>query len=294
MVNNYYTNVVVNKTVNITNVTYVNQRVPGAVAATSAHAFTSGQPIVKNAIHVDSREVASAPVNAMTPPAVPERESVLGGRTTASAKPPAAVQTRTVVAKKAPPPPPISFTQRQSAIQSNGGKPLSITQSLQIARSRPEPQAPQVKVAPPSKPAVPRNQQTAKTAPPPPANQPMASAPAQHPPTAHPTDDKLEQQHLQQSVALHQQQDQEYQKIQQKQEKQAQQLQQKQADEAKVQQAQQQHQAQLQALEQKHQQELQQLQQKQEAEHQQEEKRQAAQLSKEKARPEPKDEHPPK
>ena len=155
VVNNYYTTVVVNKTVNITNVTYVNQRVPGAVAAVSQQAFSSGQPVAHNAVHVDDREVASAPVNALTPSAVPQRQAVMGGRPTANVRPPAAIQTRAIVAKTAPPPPPPSFTQRQAAIQSNGGRPLSVAQVKQIVPVRaPTASAPQIKVAPPAVKAV--------------------------------------------------------------------------------------------------------------------------------------------
>jgi hypothetical protein len=155
VVNNYYTNIIVNKTVNVTNVTYINQRVPGAVAATSQQAFTSGQPVARNVVHVDDREVASAPVNALTPPAVPQRQAVTGGGVPANMKPPAAVQARAVVAKTAPPPPPPSFTQRQAAIQSNGGRPLSVAQVKQIAPVRTQiASAPQVKVAPPAVKAV--------------------------------------------------------------------------------------------------------------------------------------------
>ena len=42
VVNNYYNTTVVNR--NVTNVRYANQGVPGAVTATSPHAFTSAQP----------------------------------------------------------------------------------------------------------------------------------------------------------------------------------------------------------------------------------------------------------
>jgi hypothetical protein len=315
VVNNYYTNVVVNKTVNVTNVTYVNQRVPGAVAATSPQAFSSGQPVARNVVHVDAREVASAPVNAMTPPAVPQRQAVLGGRPAANLKPPAAVQARAVVAKTAPPPPPPSFTQRQAAIQSNGGRTLSVAQVRQIVPVRAQTvAAPQVKVAPPAKVVMPvRNVQATKAVPatnpaipnrpvstpvPPhtnkpagqPTGQPAAANNPQHPPTAFPADQHLEQQHIQQNIDLHKQQDQERQQLELRQQQQMQQLQQQKAEEAKQQQQlqqqkaeeakklqlQQQQQQQLQALEQKHQQQQQQLQQKQEAEHQQEQKREAA------------------
>lgn len=157
VVNNYYTNVIVNKTVNVTNVTYINQRVPGAVMATSQQAFASGQPVARNMAHFDNREVASAPVVAMTPPAVPQRQAATGGRPAATFKPPAAVQARAVVAKTAPPPPPPSFTQRQAAIQSNDGRPLSVAQVKQIAPVRVQmASAPQIKVAPPAVKAVAR------------------------------------------------------------------------------------------------------------------------------------------
>jgi Family of unknown function (DUF6600) len=154
VVNNYYNTVVVNKTVNVTNVTYVNQRVPGAVVATSPQAFSSGQPVAKNFAKFDAREVASAPVAAQTPAAVPQREAVLGGRAAASKRPPAAVESRAIVAKTAPPPPPPSFAQRQEAIKSNGGRPISIAAARKITpvRTASSAPAPQVKVAPPAKP----------------------------------------------------------------------------------------------------------------------------------------------
>jgi uncharacterized protein DUF6600 len=148
VVNNYYNTTVVNNNANVTNVKYVNQSVPGAVAATTPRAFTSAQPVAKNAVKVDQHEVASAPVRAFTPAAVPAKQAVLG-TAVAAARPPAAVQTRAVVAKVAPPPPPPSFEKRQEAIKSNGGKPLSTAQVRQIepAASRP---APPVKIAPPA------------------------------------------------------------------------------------------------------------------------------------------------
>jgi hypothetical protein len=302
VVNNYYTNVVVNKNVNVTNVTYVNQRVPGAVAATTPQAFSSGQPVAHNVVHVDAREVASAPVNALTPPAVPQRAAVLGGRPAASVKPPAAVQARAVVAKTAPPPPPPSFTQRQAAIQSNGGRPLSVAQVRQIAPVRTQTAAaPQVKVAPPAKVVVPpRNVQTQtnKTVSPPnpvaptrpvstqppanvnkPAAQPAATNNPQGPPTAFPVDQRLEQQHLQQSIDLHKQQDQQRQQLEQQQKQQEQQLQKQKAEEARE--LQQQQIQQQQQLQQQHQQQDQQrqkleLQQKQQEQQLQQQKAEEA------------------
>ena len=150
VVNNYYNTTIVNNNVSVTNVKYVNQRVPGAVAATTPRAFTSAQPVSRNAVRVDQREVASAPVRAFTPQAVPAKQAVLGTGA-AAAKPPVAVETRAVVAKVAPPPPPPTFERRQEAIRNNGGKPLSVVQVKQI-QPAPVPTAAVVKVAPPAAP----------------------------------------------------------------------------------------------------------------------------------------------
>jgi len=133
VVNNYYNSTVVNQNVNVTNVKYVNQAVPGAVAATTSQAFTTAQPVAKNAVNVDRRAIVTAPVRAIPPASVPTKQAVLGtGAVTVAARPPAAVQTRVVVAKVAPPPPPPVFEKRQEAIRNNGGKPLTIAQVRQI------------------------------------------------------------------------------------------------------------------------------------------------------------------
>ena len=51
VINNVYnTTIINNKTVNVTNVTYVNRGVPGAVAATTSQAFTSAQPVSRNIV----------------------------------------------------------------------------------------------------------------------------------------------------------------------------------------------------------------------------------------------------
>ena len=149
VVNNYYNTTVVNNNVNVTNVKYVNQSVPGAVAATTPHAFTGAQSVNKNSVKVDQREVASAPVRAFTPSAAPAKQAVLGTGT-AAVKPPAAIQTRAVVAKVAPPPPPPTFEKQQEAIKSNGGKPLSVAQVHQIEPPAARREAP-VKIAPVAK-----------------------------------------------------------------------------------------------------------------------------------------------
>jgi hypothetical protein len=149
VINNYYQTTVVNNT-RVTNVTYVNQRVPGAVMATSQQAFTSAQPVARNAVRLDARQMASAQVQVRQPAIVPTKQAVLGSARPAEHQPPAAVQQRAVVAKAAPPPPQPSFERRQEAIKSNGGQPLSVTQ---IRQMQPAPaartQAAAVRVAPP-------------------------------------------------------------------------------------------------------------------------------------------------
>jgi uncharacterized protein DUF6600 len=171
VVNNYYNNTVVNKNVtvnntNVTNIKYVNQSVPGAVTATSHEVFTSAQPVAKNMVKVDAREVASAPVNVTTPAVAPQQKSMLGVGAAAAVKPPATFQSRAVVVKATPPPPPPSFAKQQVAIQANGGKPLPISQVRQIQPERTEVAAP-VKIAPPAKPATPQNTEAYKPVHPP-------------------------------------------------------------------------------------------------------------------------------
>ncbi|HVS88786.1 MAG TPA: DUF6600 domain-containing protein [Candidatus Acidoferrum sp.] len=166
VVNNYYNNVVVNKNVNVTNVTYVNQSVPGAVTATSHAAFTSAQPVAKNMVKVDTRQIASAPVNVTAPAVAPPKQAVLGAGAAAAAKPPAAVENRAVIAKTTPPPAPQRFEKQQEDIRANGGKPLANSQVRQILPGRAEAAAP-VKIAPPAKPATPQNAQAYKPGQPP-------------------------------------------------------------------------------------------------------------------------------
>jgi len=134
-VTNVYNNVYVNKTVNVTNVTYQNQNVNGAVTATSHEAFTSAQPVHNNMIRVNQREIASAPVAPLTPTVAPQQRSVVGAGASARVTPPPAVVNRAVVAKAAPPPAPVSFVKQQEIVRENGGRPPAISQ---IRQAQPE------------------------------------------------------------------------------------------------------------------------------------------------------------
>ena len=149
VVNNYYNTTVINK--NVTNVTYVNQRVAGGVTATSGQTFSSAQPVGRNIVRVDQREVATAQVAVAAPAVVPPKQAVLGGGAATRYQPPAAVQARAVVAKTPPPPAPLPFAQRQEAIKANAGQPISNAQARQIVAQQPRNNVAPVRIAPPAK-----------------------------------------------------------------------------------------------------------------------------------------------
>jgi hypothetical protein len=289
VVNNYYNTTVINKTT-VNNVTYVNQRVPGAVSATTPQAFTSAQSVSKNAVTVNAREVATAQVVATTPAVAPSKQAVLGSGAVATVRPPRTLETRAVVAKTTPPPPPPSFAKQQQAIQTNGGKPLAISQMHQIQPETAEAR-PTIKIAPPAKPLATQakgvqpnpNRPVTTNNPPasttngktfsdrPPASRPnntSAGTPATNSKTVTPTNTnpQLDQKHQQQIQDLRAQQDLERQKVEQQQQKDKAVLAQKAADDATQQKLNQQHQQQLEELEQKHDAEEAKLKQQQQAE----------------------------
>lgn len=104
VINNIYnTTIVNNKTVNVTNVNYINRSVPGAVAATTTRAFTSAQPVARNFLRFDQRNLEQSRVNPRAPAVVPSRQAVLGSGRSGGVSPPAPVQSRVAVARLAPP-----------------------------------------------------------------------------------------------------------------------------------------------------------------------------------------------
>ena len=149
-VTNVYNNVYVNKTVNVTNVTYQNQHVNGAVTATSHEAFTSAQPVGRNMVRVDAREVASSPVAPMTPGVAPRQRSVVGAGAEARVRPPAVLATRAVVARSAPPPPPASFARQSELVRANGGRPIAMSETRQPQAEGAVNARPNIKMAPPA------------------------------------------------------------------------------------------------------------------------------------------------
>jgi Family of unknown function (DUF6600)/FecR protein len=148
-VTNVYNNVYVNKTTNVTNITYQNQRANNAVTATSQASFTSAQPVGRNMVRVNEREVASAPVAPMTNVA-PQQRSFSGATGPARARPPANAVTRAVVAKSTPPPPPATAAKQVQAVQANGGRPPAVSR---IRDAQPEAARSNVRIAAAAKPA---------------------------------------------------------------------------------------------------------------------------------------------
>jgi hypothetical protein len=153
VVNNYYNNVVVNKTT-VNNVTYVNQRVPGAVTATSTQVMTTSQPVGRNVMRVDERQITNAQVTARTPAVPPERQAFAGGGRPAQARPPQQIVSRAVVARTAPPPPPARVDRQQELIRQNGGQPPAVSQ-MRTAETQQTRTAMPVRMAPPARPATP-------------------------------------------------------------------------------------------------------------------------------------------
>ncbi len=304
VINNYYSTTIVNKNVTANNVRYVNQSVPGAVTATSPHAFTSAQPVGRNMVAVNQQEVASAPAAVRAPAVVPPKQAVLGSGAPSNVHPPAAVQNRPVVAKTPPPPPPPSFAMRQAAIEKNQGRPISAMEERQLQPAQNRAATTAVKIAPPATPGTP-HVNTVQGGNPGPlnTNRPVSNAgqanvPANQPTNTHGYNDRpptsrpaattvnpqLEQKHQQQIQQLQQKQDQEYQKLQQQQNVEQEKIKQQNIQAEQQKEIQQKQQQQLEQLNQKHEQQQQNLKQKQDAEH--------AKAYKEPAKPKPNEDKP--
>ncbi len=255
VINNVYnTTIINNKTINVTNVNYVNRNVPGAVVATTSQAFTTAQPIARNAVHVDERAIVSAPVRVVTPAVVPTKQSVLGGGRSVAARPSAIVQTRTVVARVAPPAPPPAFERRQEAITANGAPP-----AMPAVVHPPAPPVVSPSAGAGREPVRPPSAASAGNRPASVAVHPQELPQVLRPASPSTANTALERQHLQEQQTLIAQQAAERQRVQQQQERDHAQLAKQQADDARKQQLeQQQRQQQAQQLAQQRAQELQQ------------------------------------
>lgn len=146
VINNTYNNL------NVTQVTYVNQQVAGAVIGVPTTAFVQSQPVSRTAIAV-SRDMMAGGSMAVVPPVAPTEKSVRGAATQGD-KPPARVFERSVVARTEPPPAPVGFAAQQRQLAARPGQPLDEAErkALRPATSVP---APAVKVLTPTKEALP-------------------------------------------------------------------------------------------------------------------------------------------
>src|SRR6195256_2978913 len=174
-VTNVYNTTIVNKTTNVTNVTYVNRNVQNSVTVVPQRAFATAQPVARAAVAVNAQQIAAAPITTRVAVA-PTRESVLGARASTAnhvTAPPQAVMNRQVIAKKKPPPPPVPFAKQQQALEAHPGQPLQRSEVRNLRPAAAEAPHPMVKQAPPGKPATatqgrPGNEQNAGR----PGNQP--------------------------------------------------------------------------------------------------------------------------
>ena len=327
-VTSVYNTVYVNKTVNVTNIRYQNREERGAVTATSRAVFTSAQPVGRNVIRVNEREITSAPVTPLTPTVAPQQRSVYGAGAQARVRPPERVVARPVVARTAPPPAPVKFDRQQQAIDARGGRPLSSSEQRDLRPSNEEAHR-DVRMAPPARPAMPRNVDDNRPGQPyqrPPQQQQgqqglqpdhrpgiertVTPQPAQPPaggnmpdrgrryddrpqasrPSNPPVNPVIEQRQQQQMEQLRQQQDLERQRVEQRQVQEQQKLQNQRADEQRQEQVRQRQQQQLEQMEQHHDQQAQKLEQKQQREVQKEQRQ--PQRSQKEAKP-PKNDKPP-
>ncbi|MBV9341710.1 MAG: hypothetical protein JO159_12595 [Acidobacteria bacterium] len=102
-VTNVYNNVTVN---NVSNVTYVNQRVANSVTVVNRDTFVNARPVAANLVRVDARQVASAPVtHEVARNLQPAPQSIVGAAHRVAVAPPAQVMSRPVVATREPAPP---------------------------------------------------------------------------------------------------------------------------------------------------------------------------------------------
>ncbi len=181
VVTNVYNTTIINKSTTITNVTYANRNVQGAVMVVPQHAFASAQPLAHAAVAVNAQQLASAPISARGAAVAPTRESVLGAKASSAGHvtaPPAAVANRQVIAKKTPPPPPVPFAKQQQALAAHPGQPVAAHEMQSMRPTGAAAPRPMVKVAPPGKPASPTPAQ--------PGNQQNAGRPGQPAPPAPP------------------------------------------------------------------------------------------------------------
>jgi len=212
-VTNVYNTTIINKSTTITNITYANRGVQGAVMVVPQHSFASAQPLAHAAVAVNAQQLASASVSARVA-VVPTPQAVLGARAATAghvSAPPAAVMNRAVVAKRTPPPPPVPFAKQQQALAAHPGQPVAPRELQSLRPTGAAAPRPTVKVAPPGKPATPTvghpanqpGQPNAGRPGQPPANQPANRPPSNQPPNRSPSNQPAYRPPAQQAPAPH-------------------------------------------------------------------------------------------
>lgn len=117
----YITNVYQNR---VTNITYVNRGVEGAVTSVPRNVFTSAQPVGRNRIHVPEGDLRNFTARGAAPAIAPGRESFVGaGARTNVRQPPPTLINRPVVVRTPPPRSTGVFNRPSEVIRSNGGPP---------------------------------------------------------------------------------------------------------------------------------------------------------------------------
>jgi hypothetical protein len=113
----------------VTNITYVNQRVNNGVTAVSRETFVNARPVIRNMGRFDERQIVQARVENRID-VQPVRASVLGAGAPARLRPPQAIVNRQVVATRQPVAPRLPFEQRQAAINVRTERPVSQPEPL--------------------------------------------------------------------------------------------------------------------------------------------------------------------
>ena len=155
-ITNVYNTTIINKTTNITNITYANRNVRGAVTAVPPRAFASAQPVGRAAVAINASQIARATVSPRVAVA-PTRDGVLGATFSTANRvtaPPQAVMNRRVIARRTPPPPPVPFAKQQQSLAAHPGQPLARSEVRKLRRAAAEASHPMVMQAPPGKPAT--------------------------------------------------------------------------------------------------------------------------------------------
>jgi hypothetical protein len=136
----------------VTNVTYANQRVPGAVIAVPTSTFVQAQPVSRAALRMGRETVINAPVTPVA--AVAPTPVSVRGPADPGHRPPLQVQDRQMIAKTAPPGVPVPFASKERLLAENPGKPLDRSAMGTLKPFVPVP-APRVQVVAPTQTAGP-------------------------------------------------------------------------------------------------------------------------------------------